>query len=112
MKTWLITGTSRGFGREWAVAALERGDRAVATARSVDSLKDLQEQYGERILALALDVTDRRAADAAIQSIVAHHHRLDILIANAGVIHRAPLADWTSEAWDEVLAANLKACFF
>ena len=60
----------------------------------------------------AFDVTDLRAADAAIQSIVADHHRLDILIANAGTIHRAPLADWTSEAWDEVLATNLKACFF
>jgi len=44
--------------------------------------------------------------------IVADHHRLHILIANAGTIHRAPLADWTSEAWDEVLVTNLKACFF
>lgn len=39
-------------------------------------------------------------------------HTRDILIANAGIIHRAPLADWTPEAWDGVLAANLKACFF
>jgi NAD(P)-dependent dehydrogenase (short-subunit alcohol dehydrogenase family) len=47
---------------------------------------------------------------------VAHHHRIDIIIANAGVIHRAGSLigrrNWTSEAWDEVLAANLKACFF
>jgi gluconate 5-dehydrogenase len=60
----------------------------------------------------AFDVTDRSAADAAIQSIVANHDRLDILIANAGTIHRAPLAGQTSEALDEVLATNLKACFF
>src|SRR5262249_16479614 len=50
--------------------------------------------------------------NAAIRSIVANHHRLDILIANAGIIHRAQLADWTPEAWDEVVATNLKACFF
>ena len=58
-KTWFITGTSRGFGREWAVAALERGDKVAATARNVDSLKDLSEKYGDAVLTLALDVTDR-----------------------------------------------------
>lgn len=84
MKTWLITGTSRGFGREWTVAALERGDRAVATARSVDSLRDLQEQYGERILALALDVTDRRAVFEVVAQGFEHFSRIDIVVNNAG----------------------------
>jgi gluconate 5-dehydrogenase len=60
----------------------------------------------------AFDVTDRAAAAAAIKDITARHHRLDILIANAGIVHRAPLSDWTPEAWDKVLAANLTACFF
>ena len=61
---------------------------------------------------LAFDVTDYGAVAAAIQSVVTNHHRLDILIANAGIIHRALLADWTLGAWDDVLAANLKASFF
>ncbi len=52
-KTWFITGTSRGFGREWAIAALERGDRVAATARDTGSLDDLVEQYGDAILPLA-----------------------------------------------------------
>ena len=47
MKTWFITGTSRGFGREWTLAALERGDRVVATARDTGSLKDMVERFPE-----------------------------------------------------------------
>ena len=49
MKTWFITGTSRGFGREWAIAALERGDRVAATARDIASLDDLGAKHGEAI---------------------------------------------------------------
>ena len=62
--------------------------------------------------ALAFDVTDLNATSAAIGSVVANYQRLDILIANAGTIHRAQLADWTPKAWDAVLNTNLKACFF
>ncbi len=49
-RTWFITGTSRGFGREWAEAALERGDKVVATARDVRSLDDLTETSGRACL--------------------------------------------------------------
>ncbi|CAA9395314.1 hypothetical protein AVDCRST_MAG94-5624 [uncultured Leptolyngbya sp.] len=57
MKTWFITGTSRGFGRAWTQATLERGNRVAATARNPDSLKDLVERFGDQILPLQLDVT-------------------------------------------------------
>ena len=50
VKTWFITGTSRGFGREWAIAALERGDQVAATARDIASLDDLVAKYGDAIL--------------------------------------------------------------
>ena len=66
-KVWFITGTSKGFGRSFAEAALSRGDKVAATARSTDSLRDLAERYGDRILPLALDVTDRDAAFAAVE---------------------------------------------
>jgi NAD(P)-dependent dehydrogenase (short-subunit alcohol dehydrogenase family) len=46
-KVWFITGASRGFGRVWAEGALARGDKVVATARSVESLADLAEKYGD-----------------------------------------------------------------
>lgn len=58
-KTWFITGTSKGFGREWAQAALERGDRVVATARNVAALSPLVDTYPDAVLPLRLDVTDR-----------------------------------------------------
>ena len=65
-KVWFITGTSRGFGREWAIAALERGDKVAATARDTSTLADLQEKYGDALLPIQLDVTDRDADFAAV----------------------------------------------
>ncbi|MCC3274930.1 MULTISPECIES: SDR family oxidoreductase [unclassified Arthrobacter] len=83
-KVWFITGTSRGFGREWAEAALERGDSVAATARSTDSLTALVDTYGDRVLPLSLDVTDRAAVFAAVQRAQEHFGRLDVVINNAG----------------------------
>ena len=60
-KTWFLTGTSKGFGREWAIAALDRGDRVAATARNIATLKDLVDTYGDAILPMQLDVTDCNA---------------------------------------------------
>jgi NAD(P)-dependent dehydrogenase (short-subunit alcohol dehydrogenase family) len=86
-KTWFITGTSRGFGREWAIAALERGDNVAATARDTSTLDDLVQTYGERLLPIALDVTDRDADFAAVQQAHDRFGRLDVVINNAGYGH-------------------------
>ncbi|MCW3046510.1 MAG: short-chain dehydrogenase/reductase [Solirubrobacterales bacterium] len=83
-KTWFITGTSRGFGREWAIAALERGDRVVGTARDPGTLDDLVEKYGDALLALPLDVTDRAAVFETVRRAHEHFGRLDIVVNNAG----------------------------
>lgn len=83
-KTWFITGTSRGFGREWTQAALERGDRVAATARDPDRLDDLVKQFGDQILPLHLDVTDRAANFAAVQAAHKHFGQLDVIVNNAG----------------------------
>jgi NAD(P)-dependent dehydrogenase (short-subunit alcohol dehydrogenase family) len=83
-KTWFITGTSRGFGREWAIAALERGDSVAATARDVSSLDDLVARHGDAILPLSLDVTDRAAVFAAVAQAHQRFGRLDIVVNNAG----------------------------
>ena len=84
-KTWFITGTSRGFGREWAIAALERGDRVAATARDAASLDDLAHTYGEALLPIALDVTDRAADFDAVKRAAEHFGGLDVVVNNAGV---------------------------
>jgi NAD(P)-dependent dehydrogenase (short-subunit alcohol dehydrogenase family) len=71
VKTWFITGTSRGFGREWAIGALDRGDQVAATARDVSGLDDLVAKYvakyREAIVPIRLDVTDRGACLAAVR---------------------------------------------
>jgi NAD(P)-dependent dehydrogenase (short-subunit alcohol dehydrogenase family) len=87
MKTWFITGTSRGFGREWAIAALERGDRVAATARNTASLDELVAKYGDAVLPVKLDVTDREAAFAAVRQAYQHFGRLDVVVNNAGYGH-------------------------
>jgi NAD(P)-dependent dehydrogenase (short-subunit alcohol dehydrogenase family) len=84
MKIWFITGTSRGFGREWAKAALARGDKVAATARNTDALADLAGQYGRNILPIKLDVSDREADRAAVRKAHEHFGRLDVVINNAG----------------------------
>jgi NAD(P)-dependent dehydrogenase (short-subunit alcohol dehydrogenase family) len=83
-KVWFITGTSKGFGRVWAEAALERGDRVAATARNADTLTPLVEAYGENVLPLQLDVTDKAAIDAAVQQTHERFGALDVVVNNAG----------------------------
>jgi NAD(P)-dependent dehydrogenase (short-subunit alcohol dehydrogenase family) len=83
-KTWFITGTSRGFGREWTSAALRRGDRVAATARDPATLDDLAGEHGDALLPLALDVTDRDAVFETVRRAHEHFGRLDIVVNNAG----------------------------
>jgi NAD(P)-dependent dehydrogenase (short-subunit alcohol dehydrogenase family) len=83
-KTWFITGASRGFGREWAIAALERGDKVAATARDTSTLDDLTAKYGEALLPIELDVNDHDADFAAVKQAHDHFGRLDVVVNNAG----------------------------
>jgi NAD(P)-dependent dehydrogenase (short-subunit alcohol dehydrogenase family) len=83
-KTWLITGTSRGFGREWALAALERGDSVAATARDAGSLDELVAEHGDRVFPISLDVNDREADFAAVAQAHERFGRLDVVVNNAG----------------------------
>jgi NAD(P)-dependent dehydrogenase (short-subunit alcohol dehydrogenase family) len=83
-KVWFITGTSRGFGREWAIAALDRGDKVAATARDTGTLADLVDKFGDAILPITLDVTDRAADFAAVKQTHDHFGRLDVVVNNAG----------------------------
>lgn len=83
-KVWFITGASRGFGRIWAEAALRRGDKVIATARDPNALGELAAAYGENVLILPLDVTDRSAAFDAVARGHAHFGRLDVILCSAG----------------------------
>lgn len=83
-KVWLVTGASRGFGRRWAEAALARGDSVAATARDVESLDALREQYAQKLLPLAVDVTRRDDVFAAVNEAHRYFGRLDVVLCAAG----------------------------
>jgi NAD(P)-dependent dehydrogenase (short-subunit alcohol dehydrogenase family) len=87
LKTWFITGASRGFGCAWTRAALKRGDQVAATARDTGALTGLAAEFGDAILPITLDVTDRAAGIAAVQRAQAHFGRLDVVVNNAGYGH-------------------------
>lgn len=83
-QTILITGASRGFGRIWAEAFLQRGDNVIATARNTKALEGLVKKYGNAILPLQLDVTNRAQSFAVVKKAHEHFGRLDVVINNAG----------------------------
>ncbi|UZR98556.1 SDR family NAD(P)-dependent oxidoreductase [Chondrinema litorale] len=83
-KVWFITGSSRGFGRIWTEAALERGDKVVATARKFESIADLKEKYGKQVLTLEMDVTQPNQVKSAVEAANEYFGRLDIVLNNAG----------------------------
>ncbi len=81
---WLITGCSTGFGRELARLVVERGWRAVVTARDASKVADLVAGRDEQAIAVALNVTDRAQVDAAVAAAIARRGRVDVLVNNAG----------------------------
>ncbi len=94
-RTWLITGASRGLGREFARAALSRGDNVVAVSRSIESA-DLPRDP-ERLLRLPADVTDRTAVFAAFDTAREHFGGLDIVVDNAGTMAYGFVEEFTEE---------------
>lgn len=83
-KTWFITGTSAGFGRELTEQLLERGDRVAATLRKIGALDDLKARYGERLWIAPLDVTDTDAVRRIVGSAFESMGRIDVIVSNAG----------------------------
>src|ERR1700677_4093531 len=90
-QTWFITGSSRGLGRALVQAAHDAGDLVVATARRPEQLADLTERYGDRVLPLALDVSDAEAVQAAVDAGAERFGRLDVVVNNAGYANIAPI---------------------
>src|SRR5258707_2833158 len=106
-EVWLITGSARGLGRAIAEAVLAAGDKLIATARNPQQLSDLVERYGDNVRAVALDVTDERAAIAAVQLAVDVFGRLDVLVNNAGYGNLAAIEDTTMQDFRAQLETNL-----
>jgi NAD(P)-dependent dehydrogenase (short-subunit alcohol dehydrogenase family) len=110
-KVWFITGASKGFGREFAKAALGRGDSVAATARNVDTLTDLVDAYGDAVLPITLDVTDNAAIVAAVAQAHDRFGRLDVVINNAGYGLFGAVEEISEQQLRDQLEVNLFGVF-
>src|ERR1700712_3006466 len=104
---WLITGCSTGFGRELAKLVLDRGWRAVVTARDPSTLKDLIEGREDRALALKLDVTDRQDIEQVVRQSTERFGRIDALVNNAGYGYLAAIEEGEDDAVRAMFETNV-----
>ncbi|GAA2118262.1 SDR family NAD(P)-dependent oxidoreductase [Actinomadura alba] len=106
-KVFLLTGSSRGLGRQIAEAVPAAGHRLLATARDPRSLADLTRRYGDQVHTVALDVTDPAAAEAAVRAAVETFGRLDVVVNNAGYADLAAIEDVTHDDFRAQIDTNL-----
>lgn len=107
MKTWLITGCSSGFGQRLAIAAAQRGDRVVATARNVQTIAQMARPFGGRMITVPLDVTDTAAAKAAVAIAVESFGGIDVLVNNAGYGLYGAIEEGTPEEYRPMFEVNV-----
>jgi 3-oxoacyl-[acyl-carrier protein] reductase len=109
----LVTGASRGIGRAIATRLASCGAVIVAAARgdNAQGTVDAIRAAGGQAEAVALDVTDTAAAEAAVAAAIARHGRIDILVNNAGITRDQLMLRMKREDWDAVLATNLTSAF-
>lgn len=113
-KTGIITGASRGVGKELATLLAEKGVNLILISRNKDKLTDLKnelEKYSVRIDIIPIDVSNSKDVNEARESIFEKHNKIDFLINNAGVGHWNSILECTEEIWDQVIDINLKGVF-
>jgi len=108
-KTWFITGTSSGFGRQLVEQVLERGDRVAATARRTESLDDLAAAYGERLWRASLDVTDTPRTREVVAKAFDDLGKIDVVVSNAGYGLFGAAEEVSDEQLERQVATNLLA---
>ncbi len=105
-RIWFVTGSSKGLGWEFVDAALRTGDTVVATARDPRSLGSFVEQFGDRVLPIALDVTDQAAIEAAVRTAIQSFGRLDVVVNNAGYGLRGAVEEVTDDQIRQQMETN------
>jgi NAD(P)-dependent dehydrogenase (short-subunit alcohol dehydrogenase family) len=108
---WFITGCSTGFGRELAKLVLDRGWRAVVTARDKARVVDLVEGHEDNALALDLDVTDKAQVVAAVKAAEERFGQVDVLVNNAGYGYQASIEEGDDDAIRAQFDANVFGLF-
>lgn len=116
MKTSLITGATKGIGLGIAEAMLKEGVKVAITGRTSENTKvvadRLNELYPNMVLGIKCDVRDMQSQIDCVSQIKDEWGRLDIVIANAGVGHFAPIGDLTADQWNETIDVNLTGVFY
>jgi NAD(P)-dependent dehydrogenase (short-subunit alcohol dehydrogenase family) len=113
-KVALVTGGNKGIGKAIAAGLAGEGAAIVLTARGVTELKSAAAELaglGNGVLAIPADVTDEAQVKSLFAQAVAHFGKLDILVNNAGAFDGGPLDELSVEAWDKVIAVNLRGPF-
>ncbi len=114
-KVALITGGSKGIGLGIAEILLEAGLKVAVTSRSAEAAQatadQLNTKYPGKALGVASDVRDLAAEQKAVEQVVAHFGQLDVLVANAGLGHFAPIQELTPEQWQATIDTNLTGVF-
>ncbi|MHA6138615.1 oxidoreductase [Pseudomonas mohnii] len=110
-KVWFVTGAARGLGAAIAKAALDDGDKVVVSGRRIEPLQSVFAEYGDRALAVALDVTHEAQALNAVEAAVARFGRIDVLVNNAGYGQLAPFEDNLASEADQQFATNVFGVF-
>ncbi|MBT2232208.1 SDR family NAD(P)-dependent oxidoreductase [Nonomuraea sp. NEAU-A123] len=106
-KVWFVTGSSRGLGRSFVEAALSRGDKVAATARNTASFDELVAAYGDAVLPLEMDVTDKAAVFDSVKRAMEHFGRLDVIVNNAGYAQVGAIEELTEQHLRDQLETNV-----
>lgn len=106
-KVWLITGASRGLGREITRTVLDAGEMVVATARSADAVRDACGGEHDRLHAIALDITDAEAANSVVARAIRRFGAIDVLFNNAGYAELGFFETFTDAAVRRQFEVNL-----
>jgi NAD(P)-dependent dehydrogenase (short-subunit alcohol dehydrogenase family) len=113
-KVALVTGGNRGIGKAIALGLAREGAALVLTARGAEDLRRAADEIaslGAAVLAIPADVTDEGQVAGLFEQSMKRFGRLDVLVNNAGAFDGGPLDELSVEAWDRVLAVNLRAPF-
>lgn len=113
-KVILITGGSKGIGFGVAEALLKQGHQVAITSRSQEAADKAVEQLKASgdIIGLAADVKSLQSQQQAVQKVIERWGKLDVLIANAGVGHFAPIDELDETLWQETIDTNLTGVFY
>lgn len=113
-KVAIVTGSSRGLGKEIACLLAQTGATVVLASRNIEKLRKVSSEIikdGGKAIPIQTDVTDKKSVNDMVEKVYSDYGKIDILVNNAGLIRRAPATELSLEDWDATINTNLKGTF-